>query len=115
MTLLNKKCIPCEGGTKPLGEEQISKLKPEVPGWQVSQDLKKISREWQFKDFVEAVIFVNDVAHLAEDEGHHPDIKIHSYKKVLIELYTHAIGGLSENDFILAAKINEVEKNLVKS
>lgn len=82
---------------------------PEVAGWAVSPDLKKISREFVFKDFVEGVIFVNEIAHLAEEEGHHPDLKLHAYKKVLVELYTHAIGGLSENDFILAAKINEID------
>ena len=109
MSLLKKKCVPCEGKMKPLNQEQIDALMPEVPGWTVSPDLKMISREMTFKDFVEGIIFINEVAHLAEEEGHHPNLKLHSYKKVLVELYTHAINGLSENDFILAAKINEID------
>ena len=105
--LLNKKCVPCEGGTLPLTTEEIVKYLPEVPSWEVSED-KKISREFKLKDFKEAVAFVNKVAELAESEGHHPDIYLHSWNKVRLELSTHAIGGLSENDFILAAKISKL-------
>ncbi len=105
MNLLNKKCVPCEGGTPPLTAEEIEKYLPEVSDWEVLED-KKINREFKFKDFKEAMAFVNKVADLAESEGHHPDICLHSWNKVRLELSTHAIGGLSENDFILAAKIN---------
>ena len=105
--LLNKKCVPCEGGTLPLTTEEIVKYLPEVPSWEVSED-KKISREFKLKDFKEAVAFVNKVAELAESEGHHPDIYLHNWNKVRLELSTHAIGGLSENDFILAAKISKL-------
>ena len=94
---------------KPLTQEQIDVLQPEVPGWKVSSDLQKISREWRFRDFVEGIIFINEVAHLAEEEGHHPDVRLYSYNKVQIELYTHAIKGLSENDFIVAAKIDQID------
>lgn len=88
----------------PLTAEEIEKYLPEVPGWEVLEN-KKIRREFKFKDFKDAMAFVNKVADLAEREGHHPDIFIHGWNKVRIDLATHAIGGLSENDFILAAKI----------
>lgn len=94
---------------KPLDKQQVDLLMPEVSNWVVSNDLNKISREWGFKDFVEAIIFINEVAHLAEEEGHHPDMKLHSYNKVIIDLSTHAIKGLSENDFIVAAKIDQID------
>ena len=103
--LLNKKCIPCEGGTLPLAADEIQKYLPEVPGWRVVEN-KKIQRELGFKNFKEAVAFVNKVADLAEREGHHPDIYLHNWNKVRIDISTHVIHGLSENDFILAAKIN---------
>ncbi len=106
MDLTQKKCEPCEGGTKPFNAREIevymSYLK--TP-WAVTEDSKKIEQKFKFKDFAEAMKFVNKVADLAESEGHHPDIKI-SYDRVKIELWTHAIGGLSVNDFILASKID---------
>ena len=90
---------------KPFGIDQAEKYLVEVPGWNLDERGVKLYREYKFKDFVEAMKFVNKVAEIAESEGHHPDIQIH-YNKVLIELWTHAIGGLSENDFILAAKVD---------
>ena len=104
--LLSKKCVPCEGGVPPMGEEEIAGLLPQVQGWEVIEK-KKIQKVFKFKDFRAAMEFVNKVAGLAEEEGHHPDIHIH-YNKVRLELWTHAIGGLSENDFIAAAKINAI-------
>jgi len=114
-SLLNKKCVPCEGGVPPLSHEEASKLMEQLPEWQLieeeNENLKKtglgskILKEYKFKDFIGAINFVNKVAEIAESEGHHPDIKI-NYNKVLLELSTHAIGGLSENDCILAAKID---------
>ena len=80
----------------------------EVPGWELSADAKKISRKYKFKNFKEALVFVNKIGDIAEAEGHHPDLSF-GWGKVTIELMTHAIGGLSENDFILAAKINGIE------
>ena len=106
MDLASKKCIPCEGGTKPFGPEEIKNYIKEVPGWLVF-NFTKLNKEFKFKDFKEAMLFVNKIAALAEEEGHHPDIAI-SYNKVRIDLTTHAIGGLSENDFILAAKIDNL-------
>ena len=109
--LSEMKCVACEGGIPPLSREEAERFLNDLPagsGWRLSEDAKKISREFAFKNFREAVAFVDRVADIAEQEGHHPDIKIFSYKKVLIELSTHAIGGLSQNDFILAAKIGKM-------
>src|SRR3989344_2023257 len=99
--LVKKKCVPCEVGGTPLSVSDALKLQKQVPSWSLSGDGKSISRDWKFKDFVGAMRFVNSVADTAEEEGHHPDIHI-SYNKDRLEMFTHAIGGLSENDFILA-------------
>jgi len=105
--LLKKKCVPCEGGEMPLGEGSAKEMWKLInPQWIL--DKKKISRSFEFKDFAEAVSFINKVAEIAELEGHHPDMNLHSYKKVDIDLSTHAIDGLSGNDFILAAKIDKL-------
>src|SRR3989344_5531744 len=105
--LLNKKCVPCQGGMLALTEKEIKKYLQELKTeWQV-KDNKKISREFKFKSFREAINFVNQVAELAEKEDHHPDMLI-SYRRVVMEFTTHAIGGLSENDFIMARKIEEL-------
>ncbi|MES3031672.1 MAG: 4a-hydroxytetrahydrobiopterin dehydratase [Patescibacteria group bacterium] len=106
MDLLKKKCIPCEKrGMKPLSREDAQDYVDEQNTWTLDKDAKKISKEYKFQDFIGAINFVERVADIAEMEGHHPDIHIH-YNKVLLELSTHAIGGLSENDFIVAAKID---------
>lgn len=91
----------------PLTAEEIANYKSQTPGWQISEDEKSIFRELRFRDFKEAMNFTNKVAELAEKENHHPDIYIF-YNRVKLSLSTHAIGGLSENDFILAAKINQL-------
>ena len=106
LNLVSKKCVPCERGTLPLKPAEAGLLLKEVLGWTSGDDYKKISRDFKFKNFKGAMAFVNKVAELAESEGHHPDILIHGWNKVRLELWTHAIGGLSENDFILAAKID---------
>jgi 4a-hydroxytetrahydrobiopterin dehydratase len=104
--LLNKKCVPCEDkNIKPLSREDAQDYVDESHGWTLSEDAKKISKEYKFKDFIGAINFVERVADVAEMEGHHPDIHIH-YNKVLLELWTHAIGGLHQNDFIVAAKVD---------
>ena len=108
LDLTKKRCVPCEGGLPPLSATEVHKYLKEVPGWTVADDNKSISRIYKFKDFKEAMAFVNEVADIAEFESHHPDISIH-YNKVTLTLATHAIGGLSENDFILAAKIDEIK------
>ncbi len=106
--LTDKRCVACEGGIPPLTTEEIATYTPEVPEWRVAEDEKTISRKFTFKNFKEALDFVNKVGALAEDEGHHPDINLYQYRNVRITLWTHAIGGLSENDFILAAKIDRL-------
>ncbi|OGI95020.1 pterin-4-alpha-carbinolamine dehydratase [Candidatus Nomurabacteria bacterium RIFCSPLOWO2_01_FULL_42_17] len=104
--LLKKKCVPCEGkGIKPFSRADAQNYLDETPGWALDSEAKKISKEYKFKDFIGAINFVERVADIAEEEGHHPNIHIH-YNKVLLELSTHAIGGLSENDFIVATKID---------
>lgn len=112
MDLNKRKCIPCEDKSlKPFDRERAEEYMVDVKGWVLDnkEDVLKISREFIFRDFVDALEFVNRVGDLAETEGHHPDILIHSWNKVLITLYTHSIGGLSENDYILAAKINDIK------
>jgi 4a-hydroxytetrahydrobiopterin dehydratase len=105
MELAQQKCVPCEGGMPPMSQEGIAKNLPLVPKWELQDG--RLVRICMFKDFVEAMTFVNKVAVIAESEGHHPDLSIF-YNKVAIALWTHAVGGLSVNDFILAAKINEI-------
>ncbi|HCM36760.1 MAG: hypothetical protein A3J30_03245 [Candidatus Wildermuthbacteria bacterium RIFCSPLOWO2_02_FULL_47_9c] len=106
--LAAKKCVPCEGGTPPLEAEKVQEYLKEVEGWEV-QENKLIGKIFKFKTFREAISFVNRVANLAEEEQHHPDIIIR-YRKVTFELTTHAIKGLSENDFIMASKIDWLYK-----
>lgn len=107
--LLKKKCVPCEGGVKPFSEDMATDFIKQVNGWNLAtaDGHMQIVKTFEFKDFLEAMVFVNKVAELAENEGHHPNFTI-NYNKVNFVIYTHAIGGLSENDFILAAKINEL-------
>ena len=104
MDLTAKKCVACEGGVPPLSGALLEPYLKEVTGWEVV-DGKKIRKVFTFPDFKSALAFVNKVGDIAESEGHHPDIQF-GWGKVVIELTTHAIGGLSENDFILAAKID---------
>ena len=103
--LAQKKCVPCEGGVPPLGKAEVERLLYQVSGWSLSG--KWITKEFKFKNFVAAMKFVNRAGDLAEAEGHHPDIHIH-YNRVRFDIWTHAIDGLSENDFILAAKIDSL-------
>ncbi len=105
MDLTQKKCTPCEGGASPMDPNQACVLLPKVPGWDLGGTA--LERRFKFKDFVGSMAFVNRVAQLAEAEGHHPDMHI-SWNRVTLTLTTHAIKGLSENDFIMAAKINEL-------
>lgn len=105
--LLDKKCIPCSIGAPTLEADEIEDLyKSLKEGWIVI-DNKYIEKEYKFKNFKDALDFTNKVGNLAEKEGHHPDIYL-SWGKVVIKLWTHKINGLHENDFILAAKIDEI-------
>ena len=103
-----KKCKPCEGGLLPVPPQEAQRLLRDLPGWTLSEDGKRIRKEWTAEHFMAAMDFFNQVAELAEDEGHHPDLHLVGYRSVAIELWTHAIGGLSENDFITAAKIDDL-------
>jgi len=102
--LAQRKCVPCEGGAEPLKKEAAAELLKMVEGWELS-DTSGIGKKFKFKNFKEALDFVNSVARLAEEQGHHPDFHIY-YNRVELFLTTHAIGGLSENDFIMAARID---------
>jgi 4a-hydroxytetrahydrobiopterin dehydratase len=107
MNLTNKSCKPCEGGIPKLSSSEISAFNSQLKNpWEVSDDIK-ISKEFNFKSYLQTIRFVNEVADIAESEGHHPVMHVY-FSKVKIELWTHAILGLSENDFILAAKIEEL-------
>ena len=107
MNLSNKKCVPCEKWTPPLKDEKLKMYLSELKNpWQVIEE-RKIWYVFKFKNFPEAVMFVDKIVPIAESEGHHPDITI-IYNKVTITLWTHFIKGLTENDFILAAKIEEL-------
>ncbi len=106
MEFYEKKCIPCESGGTQLTDIEAKKNLEKIPGWKLN--VNKIEREFVFQDFKEAIIFVNNIAQIAEGEGHHPDIHIH-WNKVMLELWTHSMKGLSENDFIVAAKINALK------
>jgi 4a-hydroxytetrahydrobiopterin dehydratase len=111
MTKLQEKhCIPCEGGTPPLDDKTTTLLLGEVKGWRKvdppgKDDGARITKQLEFKDFVAAMSFLDRLAVIAEAEGHHPDFCVH-YNKVDLTLWTHSVGGLSENDFILAAKVD---------
>jgi len=106
---ISKKCLPCEGLVKKLRKQEVLKFIKNLKNWKVL-GLKKIRKEFVFKDFKEAMKFVEKISFLAEKEGHHPDIFI-SYNRVILDLYTHSVSGLTENDFILASKINEINLN----
>ena len=108
MDLARKECTPCKGGVEPLNRREAEQYLQDAPGWELAEDATRLRREFKFKNFVEANEFVDKVGVLAEAEGHHPDITF-GYGYASIEIWTHKIGGLHENDFILAAKIGELK------
>ena len=106
--LTQKKCKPCEGGVTPLSREKASEFLSKIsPQWQLAEDAASIRREFRFKDFYRTMSFVNALAHIANLEDHHPDLEV-SYSNCQVKFTTHAIKGLSENDFICAAKIDQI-------
>lgn len=105
LNLHKKKCKPCEGNVLPLSLPKAEEYLKEVKGWKLASNGRSITKTLRFKDFKSVMAFVNKVADLAEEEGHHPDLHVF-YDELGIEISTHAIDGLSENDFILAAKID---------
>ena len=108
-TLGKKHCKPCEDKTGLLSHEEATSFNKEVDHWHIIED-KRIEKTFRFKDFAAALAFVNAVGAIAEAEGHHPDIYLTEWNKVSLSLSTHSIQGLSENDFILAAKVDEITR-----
>ena len=104
--LSDRTCVPCTARTKPLPNERAVALLPRVPGWTLARN-GRLRRTVRFEDFISLIEFVNELADLAEEQAHHPDFKVH-WTRLDIELFTHAIRGLTENDFILAAKIDDL-------
>ena len=107
--LMKKKCVSCEGGASALSKEEVREHVA-VSQWEASDDYRSIHRRFELKNFMAAIRFINKIAEIAESENHHPDIHLTNYREVLIELSTHAICGLSENDFILSTKIDALLK-----
>jgi len=103
--LAKKSCVPCHAGTPPVPPEQAAHLLSELPGWQIATDGKSIERRFGFENYYQTIAFVNAVAWTSHREDHHPDLEV-SYKHCVVRYATHAIGGLSENDFICAAKVS---------
>ncbi len=108
MELAKRKCIPCEGGVAKLTHNQIRELNLQlIKPWKVVDEMK-ITKEFDFDNYPETIEFLNNVAQIAEEEGHHPVLHVY-FNKLIIDIWTHAIMGLSENDFILAAKIDNIQ------
>ena len=108
--LLKKKCKPCEGGIVPFDTSEIHKYQKKVDGWNISKNEKNIfflNKSFKFKNFLDSQNFINKIGQISENEGHHPDITF-GWGYAIIKITTHAIEGLSENDFILAAKIDQI-------
>jgi 4a-hydroxytetrahydrobiopterin dehydratase len=105
MDLTAKKCVPCEQGIGRLGQEDALVAAQQLDGWRVQDGATRLTKHFRFVDFIAAMRFVNAMAAVAEAEGHHPDFAVH-YADVDVTLWTHAVAGLSENDFILAAKLD---------
>jgi 4a-hydroxytetrahydrobiopterin dehydratase len=110
--LAARKCLPCEGGVEPCSLDLAQRQLADLPGWRLTHDGKRIRKDWTVRNFLAGMAFFGRVADLAEAEGHHPDLHLEGYRQVWIEIWTHAIGGLSENDFILAAKIDQLPVEL---
>ena len=107
-----KRCRPCEGGVPKLTPAEAEAQLAKLPGWTIAHQGERIRKEWVVKHFLAAMRFFEGVAEVSEAEAHHPDLHLVGYRNVAIEIWTHAIGGLSENDFILAAKIDELPVEL---
>ena len=108
IALARKSCVPCRGGAAPLGSDQIDRLLADLDGWSVERE-HHLTRTLKFPDFAKALKFVNRIAAIAEDQGHHPDVHL-SWCRVRIDIWTHKIDGLTESDFILAAKIDAARR-----
>jgi len=109
--LSTKRCEACEGGVAKFSVDEARQQLEALSGWQLAEDGRQIHKQWEVKNFAAGMAFLNRVAEIAEGEGHHPDLHLEGYRNVRITLSTHAIDGLSQNDFILAAKIDELPIN----
>ena len=109
--LSERQCKPCEGGVEPLDVAAAEALMPQVPGWALDAAGRSIQREFEFRNFHQTMEFVNALAWVAHRQDHHPDLEV-GYKRCLVRYSTHAIGGLSLNDFILAARIDDLPIDL---
>jgi 4a-hydroxytetrahydrobiopterin dehydratase len=109
--LVTKACTPCRGGIPPLAPDDVTAFRKQVPDWSVQDEARRIERTYTFKNFAEAFTFVRKVAELAEAEGHHPDISF-GWGYATVSLQTKKIKGLHENDFIMAAKLDNMAENL---
>jgi 4a-hydroxytetrahydrobiopterin dehydratase len=112
--LAARHCVPCSEKTAPLPPERVRELLRQVSDWRLSADGKRITRGWRVKDFVTGLDFFHRIAEIAEAEDHHPDLHLANYREVTVELWTHTAGGLTENDLILAAKIDALEQPKLK-
>ena len=108
-SLQKSRCVPCEGGVPTIGPEAAKEYLGAIPHWSLDESGKAIYRKFPCKNFVEAVQLLNRIAEVAEDQQHHPDLHLTGYRQLRVELTTHAIGGLSENDFIVAAHIDQLD------
>jgi 4a-hydroxytetrahydrobiopterin dehydratase len=108
MDWTTRKCVPCEGGVPKLAGARAAELLATLDGWDLREE--RLHRHFRFRDFAGAMRFVNSIAALAEEEGHHPDFALHDWNLLDVTLWTHAIGGLSENDFIMAGKIDALPR-----
>ena len=105
--LSKKKCIPCQGGIPPLEKKEVDRLLNELPSKWLVNEVGHLYKVYEFQNFIDTMIFVNKIADIAEQEDHHPDLAV-SYGKCIVEIWTHKINGLTESDFILAAKIDNI-------
>lgn len=110
--LVSRKCVACEGGVEKCSLSEAEAQLKSLDGWRLTHDGKRIRKDWRMRSFVAGMEFFAKVAQLAEQEGHHPDLHLEGYRNVWIEIWTHAIGGLSQSDFILAAKIDQLPVQL---
>ena len=106
--LAERQCAACEGAVRKYSADAARTQLESLGGWRLSEDGGRIEKRWKMKDFVSAIDFFHRVATLAEQQRHHPDLHLERYRHVRIELWTHAVGGLAENDFVLAAKIDQL-------
>jgi 4a-hydroxytetrahydrobiopterin dehydratase len=115
LPLARRSCRPCTGDTPRLTREEAEAMLGQVPGWELAGDGSRLRRRWVARNFNAGISFFNRIAELAEEQGHHPDLHLEGYRNVTVELWTHAIGGLSLNDFILAARIDALPIELKRS